>query len=46
MTSLGLDSTWISLKQRSVAKQAWAALEALMWLQYASEMAREEEPAT
>jgi hypothetical protein len=50
MTSPGLASTWIALKQRSesVAKQpeARAALEALMWLLYSSQMAREEEPAT
>ncbi len=42
----GPSLTWISLKPRSAAKQAREALEALMWLRYSGEMAREEEPAT
>jgi hypothetical protein len=46
MTSQGLASTCISLKPRSAAKQAQAALEALMWLLYSGQMAREEEPTT
>ncbi len=48
MTSPGRASTWISFKPRSMAKQAraQATLEALMWLRYSGQMAREEEPAT